>query len=202
MSEIRIYIEGGGDSKDTKAFFREGFSSFLKDLVAIARERRIRWQLIACGGRTSAYDAFASSVRHNPHAFNVLLVDSEAAVGSTPWAHLKARDNWSDCGTSDDSCQLMTQAMEAWLVADVAALVRFYGADFYRNSIPGNLNVEQISKAQLEPSLKAATRNTRKGEYQKIHHAAKLLALIDPAVVRNASAHCERLFRILTSRMN
>jgi hypothetical protein len=33
--------------------------------------------------------------------------------------------------------------------------------------------VEKIDKKQLEPSLKAATRHTRKGEYHKIQQASK-----------------------------
>jgi len=202
VSEIRIYIEGGGDSKDTKAFLRQGFSAFLKELVDIARNNKRRWQLITCGSRGAAFDAFTTSMRQNPQAFNVLLVDSEAPVETTPWAHLRERDGWNATSVLDDQCHLMVQAMEAWLISDLEALAGFYGAGFNRNSIPGNANVEQVAKANLEPSLKTATRNTQKGEYRKIHHASKLLALIDPAKVRTASQHCARLFTTLSSRMN
>jgi hypothetical protein len=203
VGEIRIYVEGGGDSKDTKAFLREGFSTFLRDLVSLARSRRVRWQLVTCGSRNAAFDAFSTSVRQNPQAFNVLLVDSEAPVTTTPWAHLRARDQWNSGNLPDDHCHLMVQAMEAWFVSDVEALVRFYGEGFYRNSIPNTANVEQIPRTNLEPSLKAATRNTQtKGEYKKIHHASKLLALINPATVRGASSYCERLFAVLASKMN
>jgi len=201
VGEVRIYIEGGGDSKDTKAFLRQGFSVFLSSLVSIARSKHIRWQLVTCGPRNAAFDAFNTSVRQNPQAFNVLLVDAEAEVRATPWDHLRARDQWNP-GLSDDHCYLMTQAMEAWLIADIGALVNFYGAGFNRNSLPGALDVEQIPKPQLEPSLKAATRNTQKGEYKKIHHASRLLAIIDPAIVRRASTHCGRLFTVLASKMD
>jgi hypothetical protein len=203
VTEIRIYVEGGGDSKDTKAFLREGFSIFLKDLVATARSKRIQWRLVACGSRNAAFDAFNTSVRQNPMSFNVLLVDSEAPVTTTPWAHLRARDQWNPGNLPDDHCHLMVQAMEAWFISDIGALTEFYGADFYRNSIPSRANVEQVPKADLEPSLKAATRNTQtQGEYRKIHHASKLLALIDPATVRGASAHCDRMFTVLAAKMN
>ena len=202
VAEIRIYIEGGGDSKDTKAFFREGFSAFLKDLVSLARDRRVRWQLVTCGPRNAAFDAFNTSVRQNPQAFNVLLVDSEAPVATAPWAHLRLRDRWESGNLGDDHCHLMVQAMESWFISDVDALAKFYGEGFYRNSIPNTANVEQIPKDNLEPALKAATRNTQtKGEYQKLRHASKLLALVTPAVVRRASGHCDRLFTVLASKM-
>ena len=59
-------------------------------------------------------------------------------------------------------------------------------------------NVEKIDKDSLELSLKAATRNTSKGEYQKIQHASKLLELLDVAKVRKAAPNCDRLFTTLT----
>ena len=31
VKEIRVYIEGGGDGKNTKALIRQGFSGFLQD---------------------------------------------------------------------------------------------------------------------------------------------------------------------------
>jgi hypothetical protein len=39
VKEIRIYIEGGGDDRDTKRQIRQGFSGFLKDLVQIGAEQ-------------------------------------------------------------------------------------------------------------------------------------------------------------------
>ena len=51
VKEIRIYIEGGGDDRDTKRQMRQGFSGFLKDLVQIARSKRIKWDIIVCGSR-------------------------------------------------------------------------------------------------------------------------------------------------------
>jgi hypothetical protein len=203
VGEIRVYVEGGGDSKDTKAFLREGFGIFLSGLVSLARSKRIRWQLVMCGSRNATFDAFNTSMRQNPEAFNVLLVDSEAPVTTTPWAHLQARDKWKGGNLHDDHCHLMVQAMEAWFISDVEALAKFYGEGLYRNGIPNSANVELIPKANLEPSLRAATRNTQtKGEYKKILHASKLLGLIDSTKVRARSPHCERLFTVITSKMD
>ncbi len=201
VTEIRIYAEGGGDSRDTKAFLRQGFSAFLRDLNLMARDKRIRWQIVTCGGRNAAFDAFRTAQRQHPQAFNVLLVDSEAPVQMTPWAHLQQRDAWAVDDVPDDCCHLMTQAMEAWFIADVEALADFYGAGFRENSIPRNPDVEQIAKTELETSLRDATRDTQKGEYHKTRHAWKLLEVIDTQIVRGASRHCERLFTTLQTRM-
>lgn len=201
VGEVRLYIEGGGDAKDSKAFLREGFSNFLRDLVTLARSKRTRWHIVACGSRNAAFDAFNTAMHQHPDAFNALLVDSEEAVATTPWAHLRVRDSWESHGISDDHCHLMTQAMEAWFAADPAALARFYGEGFQGNSIPNVQDVEQIPKDTLHGRLRTATRNTQKGEYRKIEHASKLLGLIDPATVRRVSRHCDRLFTTIESRV-
>ena len=96
----------------------------------------------------------------------------------------------------------MVQMMEAWLIADRETLVRFYGQGFGENAIPKHSNVEQVAKSMLEPALKAATRNTSKGEYHKIRHGCKLLTHLDSARVRRAAPHCERLFTILVEKMS
>jgi hypothetical protein len=201
VTEIRIYIEGGGDGKNTKALIRQGFSSFLKDLVQIARSKRINWNIIVCGSRNNAFKSFVKALEDYPHAFNVLLVDSEAAVNKPPWEHLKSRDNWDSPSVDDTHCHFMVQAMEAWFIADIDTLKKFYGQGFRENSIPKNTNVEKINKDSLEPSLKEATRNTSKGEYQKIQHASKLLELLDIAKVRKAAPNCDRLFTTLAQIM-
>ena len=43
--EIRIYIEGGGDGRETKARLQQGFSAFLSRLRERARDQRIRWEV-------------------------------------------------------------------------------------------------------------------------------------------------------------
>jgi hypothetical protein len=95
----------------------------------------------------------------------------------------------------------MTQAMEAWFIADVTALAEFYGQGFHYGAIPRNPDVEQVPKAQLESGLRDASRQTQKGEYHKARHAWRILKLIDPGTVRRASAHCDRLFTTLQAKM-
>jgi hypothetical protein len=211
VTEVRIYIEGGGDGKNTKALIRQGFSQFLKPLVEIAKNKKIKWDITICGSRNNALRDFRNALKSHPEAFNVLLVDAEASVNfQSPWEHLKLRDNWDAPPDIDDNyCHLMVQAMEAWFISDIATLKKFYGQGFKENAISKNSNVETIDKDSLEPSLKAATRSTTKGEYHKIKHASKLLELLDVGKVRQASPYCvhrrcwrsHRLFTTLTAIM-
>lgn len=196
--EVRIYIEGGGDQRSGKALIREGFSKLLSPVKEIARQKHIRWNLIACGGRNAAFDGFKNALHLHPDAFNVLLVDAEGSTAQSPWLHLKGRDGWCIPVISDDQCHLMVQTMEAWIIADKNALTGFYGEGFRINLIPNNVNVEQIDKANLENSLREATRHTQKGEYHKILHAPKILGRADPYVIRKSASYCERLFSVLT----
>ena len=68
VSEIRIYAEGGGDQRSGKAAVQEGFSKFLSSLKEMARERHIRWYVVACGSRQSTFDAFEIALRQHHDA--------------------------------------------------------------------------------------------------------------------------------------
>jgi hypothetical protein len=202
VREIRIYVEGGGDQRSGNASVQEGFSKFLLPLKDMARERYIRWYVVACGSRQSAFDDFEIALRQHPDAFNVLLVDAEDPVTRRPWQHLQDSDQWSIQGIPDDHCHLMVQVMEAWLVADLETLRGFYKQGFNANPIPKRHNVELIAKADLEHGLREATRDTQKGEYHKIRHGPKILALVDVSKVRNRAQHCDRLFVTLSTKIN
>lgn len=201
VNEVRIYAEGGGDGKDTKAAIRRGFGEFLRQLRTLARERRIRWNIIACGPRNAAFENFKMALRSHPDAFNVLLVDAERPVNQTAWRHLQERDGWNPAGVLDEHCHLMVQMMEAWFVADIDILESFYGNGFRRGVIPARDEVEAIDKAVLETALQNATRDSRKGPYHKIRHGSKLLCLIDSQIVRPKAPHCERLFTTLAHKI-
>jgi Domain of unknown function (DUF4276) len=212
VSEVRIYIEGGGDGKNTKASIRQGFSQFFKSLVDIAKSQKIKWNITICGSRTNAFRDFQNALKSHPEAFNVLLVDAEAPVTiQSPWGHLKIRDNRDAPPEVDDTCcHLMVQAMDAWFIADIETLKKYYGQGFRENIIPKNSHVESIDKDRLFNVLKKATCNTSKGEYHKINHASKLLELLDVAKVRQASPLCvhrrcwrsHRLFTTLAAIMD
>lgn len=201
VNEVRIYAEGGGDGKDTKATIRRGFGEFLSELRGVARERRIRWNIIACGPRNAAFDAFRTALNTHTGAFNILLVDGEGPVNRTPWQLLLERDGWEHPGVPDEQCHLMVQMMEAWILADIDAMESYYGSGFRRQAIPARNDVEAIDKAILERSLQGATRSTRKGPYHKIRHGSALLCRINPQTVRSKAPHCERLFTTLETKI-
>jgi hypothetical protein len=83
--EIRLYVEGGGDGKNGKSQFRQAFGEFLRGLRQLARQNKVRWDLVACGSREATFDAFKTALKVHQKAFNVLLVDSETAVIQPPW---------------------------------------------------------------------------------------------------------------------
>ncbi|HLO86463.1 MAG TPA: DUF4276 family protein [Nostocaceae cyanobacterium] len=203
VEKIHLYIEGGGDGKNTKDLIKQGFSQFFQPLVDIAKSKSIRWDITICGSRNNAFRGFKNALKYYPEVFNVLLVDAEAPVKITsPWEHLKSRDEWDKpSGVDDDHCHLMVQTMDAWFMADIEALKKFYGQGFREKAIPKNSNVETIDKDRLFDSLKKATCETSKGEYHKIRHASQLLKMLDVAKVRQASPSCDRLFTTLTDKM-
>ena len=196
MRGIRVYVEGGGDRKDTKAEIRKAFGVFLRELRDAARQQHLQWDVIACGSRGSAFDAFRTGGKSHPDCFNVLLVDAEGPVSASPKAHLRQVDGWQ-IDEPDEHCHVMVQAMEAWIVADLQALRSFYGQGFQESAIPKANDVETIDKDRLLDSLKKASRSTQKGTYHKIRHAGRLLGRLDPATVRKRAGHCERLFATL-----
>lgn len=209
VSAINIYVEGGGDSKVTKTKLREGFSTFFKELRDIAQSKRIRWNIIACGGRNAAYDDFCVAVRTAPEAFNVLLVDAEGPVKAPtktsehePWQHLKQRDDWNrPDGVDDTHCFLMVQSMETWLIADENALKEFYGQGFLENALPDTADIEAVDRKTLIEKLELATAKTQKGKYHKTKHAFDILKNANAKTVRQAAPHCERLFKTLADKM-
>jgi hypothetical protein len=94
LSGIAIYIEGGGDSTDSKAAIRRGMATFLAAIRDRARALRWNWKVVPCGSRVAAWEAFQHEVEQNPEVFNVLLVDSEDPVIGRANHHLHVRDGW------------------------------------------------------------------------------------------------------------
>ena len=205
VTEIAIYLEGGGPTSATMTPFRQGMSGFLKPIVELVRKRRIKWKIIPCGGRSEAYKYFCDALTNEPEVFNVLLVDSETLpVAALPWDHLSQRegDLWKKpVGVTDDNCHLMAACMEAWIITDRDALKKHFKKGFDESKLPMPQYAEATEKAVIADSLDKATKNTTAGAYKKIHDGAKLLLLIDPAVVRQHCKWCDRLFVILASKI-
>jgi hypothetical protein len=207
---VKVFVEGGGDSKVLRTACREGFTTFISKL-GVARHPRIS----ACGSRQTAFDKFCTAIANGEEA--LLLVDSEEAVdvrysqgqpdGWRPWAHLKARpgDSWDKpqrCADTD--CHLMVQVMESWLLADRNALKEFFGQGFKENALPAANNaVEDIGKQQVYDALSKVTSNCKtKAAYGKGEHSFKLLAKIAPNKVIRASPWAKRFVDELRKRMD
>jgi hypothetical protein len=184
MKGVAIYLEGGGDTLEGKARLRKGMNTFLAALRDRRGPRRLHWTIIPCGNRTGTYDAFQDGLRTDPDTFHVLLVDAEDAVSSSPMSHLQRHDGWTVAGLDGDSMHLMVQTMETWLVADVEALVKYYGKNFNSRTLPTTADLEALDKSRVADALARATRNTSKGAYHKIRHASDLLARIDAEKVK------------------
>ena len=58
VKEVRIHIEGGGDSRDQKSSLRQGFSKFFKELVNETKSKKIECSIIMCGTRNHAFRDF------------------------------------------------------------------------------------------------------------------------------------------------
>jgi hypothetical protein len=185
VTELRIYFEGHSS-------LRRGFHAFLREIVDLARSRRVRLELVAAKGDPGRF--LAKAQRAHPSAFNVALLDSEAPEG-TDWARQRGVH-----GHPAERVFWMVQLMEAWFLADPEKLEEYFQEGFNRNALKGGGgNVERIPKRDVEQSLKASTKNAKKGEYHKTVHAPHILARIRPSKVREAAPHCERLFTGLSA---
>lgn len=69
---IHIYVEGGGDQRETLAACRAGFSELFKKVAPVRKPK-----IIACGGRRQAYDKFCTALGQSGGNVCILLVDSE-----------------------------------------------------------------------------------------------------------------------------
>lgn len=193
---IKVYVEGGGDRRELKSRCRKSFSCFFDRTGLAGKMPRV----MPCGGRHQTYDRFRTAIAHaESGVFIVLLVDSEEPVTACPWRHLRGRDNWrKPPNATDNNVHLMVQCMESWFLADTDTLASYFGNGFNRNALPGQANVEEVSKTALMESLKRATRaSVPKGRYQKGKHSFEILSSLDPQKVAQASPYAKRLLRTL-----
>ncbi len=196
---VKVYVEGGGDhNKALQTRCRRGFSEFLENAGLAGRMPRI----VACGGRSRAYENFRTS--HETAGADhvaILLVDSEAfVVEENRWEHVRLRqgDGWvRPDGASDDQIHFMVQAMEAWFHADRDTLQQYYGPCFRTAALSQRRDIENIPKSDLFDGLQRATEDCQRGEYSKGEASFQILARIDPARVRASSVHADRLLNVL-----
>ena len=174
-------------------------SEFLREIRSLAQAKRIRWKIVACGGRDQAFDKFRNSITGSDASVSVLLVDAEdPLLAADPRKHLKQRDDWDLRFALKSQVQLMVQTMETWIIADSSSLADYYGKGFDRNALPkAGVALELLDRKQISYQLKHSTRRTPNREYKKIRDGRALLAKIDPEVVCEKCPSCKRLFETL-----
>lgn len=198
----KLFVEGGGDHNDAlKTECRRAFAALLEKAGFKGRMPRI----VACGGRQNAFDQFCTAMDGGELA--ILLVDSEGPVDQeSSWQHVAQRpgDRWvKPADATEDHLHLMVQCMEAWFLADRQAIRTFFGQGFNENTLPPvTCAPEDVEKLDLYRKLEQATRKTKtKGAYDKGDHAFRLLAMLDPNLVRKSSPWAERFFSTLERLM-
>ena len=174
----RIYIEGGGSSKEGKVRCREGFRKLFEKCGFAGRMPA----LVACGPRNDAYDDFktAHSQAFSSGNFIGLLVDSEEPVADVEqtWQHVSqpTGDNWTrPNGADDEQLLFMTTSMETWMVADRNALTTHFGPRLNRSALPPLQNMEQRYRHAVLQALEIASRDCP-WPYTKAPKSFELLA--------------------------
>jgi hypothetical protein len=196
----RIYLEGGGDSKELHARCREGFRRLFEKCGFGGRMPR----LVACGCREAAFDDFSTAHANAGEGdYVAMLVDSEEPVADVEqtWAHLKQRDDWNQPdGADDDQVLLMTTCMETWITSDREALRLHYGASLRENALPDLSNMERRARDVVQHALVQATQ-TCKNRYAKGKKSFEILARLDPAVLREHLPSFVRCVRVLEDNL-
>ena len=191
MVTVRIYIEGGGEGKELDEVFRRAWKRFF-EAAGVRRKPRV----IRGGGRQHTFVAFRNrAARDTVEETSLLLVDSEGAVRSDVWEHLRIRDGWvRPAGTDDRQAFLMVQVMETWFLADVDTLQRFFGASFRPSALREWPQLEQVPKQTALDALAQAS-----GRRYTKRKGFDLLEQIRPDLVETACPHAKALLSHLRS---
>jgi Domain of unknown function (DUF4276) len=185
---VKIYVEGGGDSRDLNRACRNGFGKLFEKAGLAGRMPRV----VVCGSRAETIKDFSTAAgRVQSGEFVCLLVDSEEPVveNTSPWAVLKCH---RPAGTTDENAHLMVECMESWFLAHPEAVERFFGRNFRSNALPKRTDVEKIPKRDVFAALQRASM----GQYRKGRLAFELLATLDPDKI-SASPYAARFFDTL-----
>ena len=195
----RIYIEGGGDSKQLKVQCRKGFRQLLERCGFSGRMPR----LVACGGRSEAYSDFKTAHESNKVEYVAMLIDSEEPVSNPEetWDHLRNCDRWErPDGADDEQVLFMTTCMETWIVADRDTLRQHYGSSLQESALPSLISLEQGNRQDIQEGLKRATRNCSNA-YQKGKRSFEILGKLEPETMESYLPAFQRAKRILNEKL-
>jgi Domain of unknown function (DUF4276) len=195
---VKLFVEGGGDSKALRTECREAFHTWLRSVGLTSFPK-----IVASGSRNDAFKDFVTAIKNDEEA--MLLVDSEDSVEAKhqqgapenwlPWEHLTARDGWNKpAGSTDLDCHLMVECMENWFLGDSAKLASFFGQDFKANKLPAVVaSIETITKTAVMGGLKQASVACKpKGAYGKGPHSFKILKTLDAKLVVSSAPWAAR----------
>ncbi len=182
---IRVYVEGGGDTRANQEPLRAAFSKLFSKAGFAGRLPKF----IGCGGRQQAFDDFQIALRKaEENTIYILLVDSEDPIQEPPWKHLKTRDNWNQpSNTTDAQVHFMATCMETWLIADRENLRRFFGQSFNENALPAPTDPETRNRKTLFAALEKATKDCEKKQYKKGSISFELLETTNPKLLLDLS---------------
>lgn len=195
----RIYIEGGGDSKELHVRCRQGFRQLLERCGFSGRMPR----LVACGGRSAAYGDFKTAHESNKAEYVAMLIDSEKPVSNPEetWDHLRNCDRWErPDGADDEQVLFMTTCMETWIVADRDTLRQHYGSSLQESALPSLISLEQGNRQDIQEGLKRATRNCSNA-YQKGKRSFEILGKLEPETMESHLPAFQRAKRILNEKL-
>jgi len=197
--ELRLYIEGGGDSAEGRGLLREGFSTFFREIGQACEAAGIRWLVICSKSDSETFKSFRNAVDGYAATWSGLLIDSDCspAAGADDALKLLRTRKWDVSSLEQSQCHLMVVQMETWLIADPDSLEKHFGKDFDRKALPNQASLEHILGQTVMEALRKAVRNTKSREYRKIQDGAKLLKRVDPRRVRQRASSCDRLFKTL-----
>ena len=208
MVEVKLYVEGGGESKKLRIECRKGFFEFLRKAGLAGSMPPI----VACGSRNNAYESFRTASRMGQIA--LLLVDSETGIDKAfqmgdpsqwkPWRHLgnPKNDRWKKPRNAQErDCHLMVQVMETWFLADPEALRSFFKMGSFNEKLhPEGTELETWPKDKVYKAVEKATGGRQSG-YDKGKHSFKLLEMINCNKVTAASPWAKRFVEETKKKM-
>ena len=200
MVSARIYIEGGGDSKELHTRCRAAFRGLLEKLGFAGRMPR----LVACGGREATFDDFKTAHQHASNDVYVAMwIDSEVPIAEVEqtWAHLNHRDGWDTPGGAvDEQVLLMTTCMETWIVTDRETVKSHFGPELQAGALPAANDMETRDRESIQSALSHATRNCTNA-YTKGKRSFEVVARLNPDALRPHLPSFVRCTRILGEKL-
>lgn len=192
---VKIYVEGGGDTRALQTTLRRAFTSLLKSAGFAGRMPAI----VGCGGRKEAFDVFVNALsKPEPDTTYLLLVDSEDPVKSAPWEHLRTRkgDGWEQpVNASPNQLHFMATCTESWLIADRDNLKKYFGKGFKESDLPSAFDLENRSRDSMRKALLEASKDCQT-KFTKGEVCFEILETTSPVKLKTLS-YFQRLLNTL-----